>query len=106
MILLMFGIAVAFAIICLFIGYSQGSFPFAYLGMFAFLLIGLFLFSEGLSIETGTQELPVGSHNFVTTYDIHTTVNDPMLSMIANTFFYIPLAGILLSTFFALRGWH
>jgi len=104
MILLMFGIAIAFASICLFLGYTQGSFPFVYLGMFSFLLIGLFLFSEGISIQTGTQEVPIGSHNFIVTYDVHTTVNDPVINLLANTFFYIPIAGVLLSTFFALRG--
>jgi len=105
MIFLMFVLAVIFGAICLFIGYSQGSFPMAYLGMFAFLMLGLFMFSEGIDIDNGIQESPVGSHNFITVYETHTTESDPIINIIANTFFYIPMAGVLLSTFFALRGW-
>jgi hypothetical protein len=52
----------------------------------------------------GMQENPIGSHNFITVYDVRTVDVDPVVSIIGNTFFYIPLAGILLTTFFALRG--
>jgi len=106
MIFLIFILAVIFGAICLFIGYSQASFPMAYLGMFVFLVIGLFMFSEGIDIDNGIQEIPIGSHTFVTVYETHTTTNDPIINILANTFFYIPIAGVLLSTFFALRGWH
>jgi len=106
MIFLIFLIAVIFGGICLFIGYTQASFPMAYLGMFAFLMLGLFIFSEGIDIDNGIEEIPLGSHSFITVYETHTTVNDPIVNILANTFFYIPLAGVLLSTFFALRGWR
>ena len=103
MILLMFGLAVLFGAIFLYLGYGGNSFGFAYLGMFVFFVLGMFLFAEGLSIESGMQELPINSHNFVTTYDIHTTLNDQIVNILANTFFYIPIAGFLLTTFIALR---
>lgn len=106
MILEIFLIGVIFGAICLYIGYSQQSFPMAYLGMFIFLILGLFLMQDGLSIKTGTAEVPVGSHNFIDTYTIHTTANDQILNVIASTFFYIPIAGVLLSTLFTLRGWR
>ena len=99
----MFALAVLFGALFLYLGYAGNSFGFAYLGMFAFLVLGLFIFSEGLSIEIGMQEIPIGSHNFVTTYDIHTTANDPVINILANTFFYIPIAGLFLTTFIALR---
>jgi hypothetical protein len=104
MILIMFLIAVLFAAGCLLLGYTQGSFGLAYLGMFALLLIGLFLFSNGLQIESGMAETPVGSGTFLTLYENHTTVNDPVVSLLANTLFYIPIGGLLLTTFIALRG--
>lgn len=104
MILLMFILAVIFGAICLYIGYSQASFPMAYLGMFVFLVIGLMILSEGIEIESGTQEIPLGSHNFVTTYETYTTANDSIVGILGNAFFYIPFVGVLLSTFFALRG--
>ena len=106
MIFLMFLLAIIFGGICLFLGYTQASFPMAYLGMFAFLMLGLFMLSDGIDIDNGIQEVPVGSHNFITVYDTHTTANDPVVSIIANTFFYIPIAGVLLSTLFTLRGWN
>lgn len=106
MILEIFVIGVLFAAILLFLGSSQQSFPMVYLSMFVFLLLGLFLMSEGLSIQTGTAEVPLGSHNFTMTYDVLTTANEPIVSVLANVFFYIPLAGLLLSTFFALRGFN
>jgi predicted esterase len=104
MILEIFAIGMIFTILCLILGYSQGSFGLAYLGMFSMLLMGLFLMNNGLSLESGIQELPVGSHNFITTYTVHTTVNDPMINLLANTLFYLPFAGILLTTYLALRG--
>ena len=104
MIFLVFLMAIIFGAICLFLGYSQASFPMAYLGMFVFLMIGLFVMSEGIDIDNGIQESPVGSHTFITVYETHTTAIDPMVSIIANAFFYIPFAGVLLSTLFALRG--
>ena len=103
MILLMFLIAVIFAAILLYIGYSQYSFGFAYLGMFTLLVLGLFIYSDGISIESGMQESPAGSHNFITVYDVHTTVNDPIVNLLAATFFYIPIAGILLTTLIVIR---
>ena len=104
MILIIFLIAVLFAAGCLFLGYSQGSFGLAYLGMFAILLIGLFLFSNGLQIESGVAETPVGSGAYMTLYEDHTTINDPIINLLANTMLFIPIAGILLTTFVALRG--
>jgi hypothetical protein len=105
MIFTIFLIAVLFGVVCLFLGYTQYSFPFAYLGMFVFLVLGIFLFSEGIDFDNGMQEVPFGSHNFVTVYENHTTESDFVVSILANVFFYIPLAGVLLTTFFALRGW-
>ena len=103
MILLMFGIAVLFGAIFLYLGYSGNSFGMAYLGMFTFLVLGMFLYTEGLSIENGMMESPIGSHNFVTTYSVHTTTSDNIVNLLAATFFYIPIAGLLLTTFLALR---
>jgi len=103
MILIMFGIGMAFMLLMLLIGYSQGSFGFAYLGFFAMLLMGMFLFSSGLDIGTGAMEFPAGSHIFITVYENHTTVNDPIINLLANTMFYLPFAGILLTTYLALR---
>ena len=104
MIFLMFLIGLVFMGICLFLGASQRSFAFVYLGFFIMLVMGLFVFSEGIDVENGIQESPVGSHNFVTVYETHTTQNDFVINLIANTFFYLPLAGILLSTLVAIRG--
>jgi len=106
MILLMFGIGVVFMLLLLILGFGQGNFGLAYLGMFTMLLLGLFLFSSGLQLESGIQEFPLDSHTFITTYEDHTTVNDPIVNLLANTFFYLPLAGIFLTTFITLRGWR
>ena len=103
MILTIFFIAIVFMLLTLIIGYATGSFSLAYLGMFTMLLLGLFLFSDGLQIENGMQEIPVGSHTFVATYENYTTVNDSIVNILANTMFFLPFAGILLTTFIALR---
>jgi len=103
MILLMFILWVLFASIFLYLGYSGNSFGMAYLGMFALLILGLFLYSEGIDIDAGMMESPIGSHNFITTYETHTTANDTMVRLLAATFFYIPIAGIFLTTFITLR---
>jgi len=77
--------------------------------MFVFLILGLFLFSEGLIIEQGASliESPAGSGNFLTNPILitHTTGNNFVVNILANVFFYIPFVGVLLSVFFALRGW-
>jgi len=99
----MFGIGVLFAAVLLFLGATQYSFPLLYLGWFVILLLGMFTLSEGIALEDGTVESPLGSHNFVTTYDIRTTTNDPIVNIIGNTFFYLPFGCILLTTFVALR---
>ena len=104
MLLIFFGMGVLFFIILLFLGYSQASFPMLFLSMFVLLLLGLFLYSEGLEVPTGTAEFPVGSRNFITTYTVHTTDTNFIVNVLAATFFYIPLAGLLLSTLMALRG--
>ena len=67
---------------------------------------GLFVMSEGISIENGTQEVPLGSHNFITVYEIHTMANDPIINIIGNVFFYLSLVGVLLTTLITLRGWN
>jgi len=103
MILILFVLVLIFGIICLFLGYTQYSFPMAYLGMFVFLVLGLMLFQEGLAIPTGTAEVPMGSHQFVDIYTTYTTVDNTIISLLANSFFFIPLAGVMLSTLFALR---
>jgi len=103
MIFELFLLGVAFAIICLFIGMSQQSFPFAYLGMFIFLIIGLFLMQEGLDMATGSTTVGM---TVSTVYTTHTVQNDQIVNVIASTFFYIPLAGVLLSTLMTLRGWR
>ena len=103
MILLIFIIGLLFTGICLFIGFGSGNFGLAYLGMFAMLLLGLFIMSDGIQMENGMAETPLGSHNFVTVYEDHTTANDTIIALIANTFFYLPFAGILLTTYIALR---
>jgi len=104
MILTMFAIGVILGCILLFLGYTQYSFPMAYFGMFVFLILGLFLFSEGLGIDDAIQKNIDGS--YTTTYQVHTIVNDPIVNILANMFFYIPIAGVFLSVFFALRGWQ
>jgi len=106
MIFELFLIGVVFGAICLFLGYSQQSFPFAYLGMFIFLVLGLFLMQEGLAMQSGTVETPFGSHNFINVYTTYTTTNNSIVGVIAATFFYIPFAGIVLSTLLTLRGWR
>jgi predicted esterase len=103
MILEMFVIGMIFTLFFLLLGFSQGNFGFAYLGMFAMLLMGLFLLSGGLQLGTGAMESPAGSHIFITVYESHTTVNDPIINLLANTLFYLPFAGILLTTYLALR---
>jgi len=106
MILIIFIIGLIFAGICLFLGYGTGNFGLAYLGMFSVLMLGLFVGSAGIQIENGIQETPVGSHNFITVYEDHTTANDPIVNLISTTFIFIPIAGILLTTFITLRGWR
>ena len=101
MILLMAGIGALAMFICLYLGFAHGSFGFAYLGLFIMLIMGLFLMSEGLSIDDAIQKNSDGS--YTTTYQIHTTANDPIVNLLANTFFYLPLGMILLTTFVALK---
>lgn len=110
MLLIFFIMAIILGAIFLFLGYTQTSFPMAYLGMFVFLVLGLFIMSEGLDIEQGSSlvEIPAGSGNFMTTtqYETHTMQNDPIVNIIGNTFFYIPFVGVLLSVFLTLRDWY
>jgi len=106
MIIEFFLIGIIFGAMCFLIGATQQSFPFVYLSMFIFLIMGLFLMSEGLAMATGMAETPVGSGNFITTYTTYTTATSPVINVIATTFFYIPLAGVLLSTLMTLRGWR
>ena len=107
MILTFFAIGVILGAIFLFLGYTQYSFPMMYLGMFIFLLLGLFLMSDGLDIETGSHLVPDGSGGQIVSavYTTYTTANNFVVNIVANTFFYIPFVGVLLSTLFALRGW-
>ena len=108
MILILFIICVLIGAIFLYLGYSQYSFPMMYLGMFVFLVLGMFIFSEGIDIETGTHLVPQpdGSDIASVVYTTYTTSNSFVINIIANVFFYIPFVGILLSVFFALRGWQ
>jgi len=106
MIFLIFIVGLLFIGICLFLGYGSGSFGLAYLGMFAMLLMGMMVMYEGIDIDDGIQESPVGSQIFITVWETHTIENDIMVSLIANTFFFIPIAGILLTTFITIRGWR
>jgi len=103
MLLEIFAIGVIFGAICLFIGYSQSSFSFAYLGMFIFLITGMFLTQEGLQIATGATAI---GNSVVTDYTVLTTQSSPIVNVVATTFFYIPLAGVLLTTLLTLRGWR
>jgi hypothetical protein len=98
----MLGIGVAFMLIMLFMGMNQGSFPLLYLGFFCMLMLGLFIMSDGIQIDNGVVESPVGSHNFITAYEVHTTANDPIVNILANTMFYLPFGCILLTTLFAI----
>jgi hypothetical protein len=108
MILTLFILIVIFGIILLYLGYTQYSFPMVYLAFFVFLVIGLFLFSEGIDFETGTHIIPQpdGSNIASAVYTTYTTENSFVVNIIANVFFYIPFVGVLLSVFFALRGWQ
>jgi len=103
MILIIFIIAIIFSSVLLIMG-LRGSFGLAYLSMFSFLLLGLFLMNSGLDIESGIREDPIGSHNFVTVYETYTAANEPVINVISNTFIFLPFIGLLLSTFIALRG--
>jgi len=104
MIMTLFVIAIVFMLICFFIGFGYGNFGFAYLGFFTMLINGIFLFQSGLQLVSGTMESPIGSHIFVTTYNVLTTTNEPIIALLAWTFFLIPLAGIMLTTYLAFRG--
>ena len=108
MILTIFAIGVIFGSILLFLGARQESFPMVYLSMFMFLIIGLFLMSDGLTLLSGQTVTSdgVGGFAIVDVLTTHTTANDPMISILANVFFYIPLVGLLMSTFFALKGFN
>jgi len=108
MILTLFAICVIIGVIFLFLGYTQYSFPMMYLGMFVFLVLGLFVFSEGIDIESGTHLIPDGAGGNIanTLFTTYTTENSFVVNIIANTFFYIPFVGVLLSVFLALRGWQ
>ena len=103
MILEIFVIGVAFGVICLYLGYTQYSFPMAYLGMFIFMIMGMMLLSGGLQIQDALKETAPGT--FTQTYVTHMPATDPVVNVVANTFFYIPIVGVFLSIFFALRGW-
>lgn len=103
MLLIIFLIAIVFAAICLLLGVSNNSFPLVYLAFFVILIMGLLLFSGGLQLQSGIAETPPGSGTFLTLYESHTAANDPVISLLANTFLYIPVAGILLTTFIAIR---
>ena len=109
MLLIFFVIAIILGAIFLFLGYTQYSFSMMYLGMFIFLVLGLFLMSEGLQIDNGATliENPSGSGNYTTTTLLvtHTTQNNFVVNILGNVFFYIPFVGVLLSVFFALRSW-
>ena len=107
MLLIFFIIGVVLAAILLILGVKHYSFPMVYLSMFIFLLIGLFLLGEGIELETGTRMIPQpdGSTLVEPIYTAFTTNNNFIILIIANTFFYIPFAGILLSIFFALKHW-
>jgi len=63
----------------------------------------MFTLNEGIAIDNGMQEIPLHSHNFVTVWEVYTAADDPVVSVIANTFFYLPFAAILLTTLMALR---
>lgn len=104
MILTIFAIGVIFMAILLFLGVTQYSFPFLYLGFFIMLLLGLFITSEGIDFENGMMESPFGSRHFVTVYETHTMTNDPVVNIIGNVFFYFPLAAIVLTTLVAIRS--
>lgn len=87
--------------ICLYLGFVNGSFGMAYLGLFIMLILGLFMLSDGIAIEDGIQKNL--DNTYTTVYEIHTTANDPIVNLLANTFFYLPIGMILLTTFIALR---
>ena len=106
MLLIFFVLAILFGLFLFYIGYTQVSFPYVYLAFFCLLLVGLFLYSEGIDITTGTAEVPLGSHNFIDVNTTYTVANNFVVNILAATFFYIPIAGILLSTLITLRGWH
>ena len=102
MILEIFGMGVLFGAILLFLGGKQESFPMVYLSMFVFLVLGLFLMSEGLDIATGAT---IVGHTSSTIYTAYTVANNSIIAIFAWTFFLIPLAGLLLSTLFAVKNW-
>ena len=105
MILTLFIIIMLFGLILFYVGLTQESFPAAYLSMFVFMIIGLFLLSEGLSIETGSLINTTATLTTVdATYTTYTAANNIFVSLLGNFFFYGAFGLTLLTTVFALRG--
>lgn len=105
MILILFIIMVIFGLILFAVGISQESFPMAYLSMFVFILLGLFLLSDGLDITTG-QNIS-GTTAPITVTDIYTTytaANNVFIALLGYFFFYGALGATLLTTYFAFSG--
>ena len=88
-------------VVCLVLGFGTGNFGICFLGIFAMLLMGMYITAEGVDLEAGIMEDPVGSHNFVTTYDTHTVENDQVINLLGMTLIYLPVVLFLLSTYLA-----
>lgn len=105
MILIMFLIVVIFGSIFFYVGITQESFPASYLAMFVFLILGLFLLSEGLSIPNGT--VTTGTLPNITqtdTYLVLTASNNAFVALFGYFFFYGAFGATLLTTYFAING--
>lgn len=99
-----FIIGVVFACILLAIGFSQNSFPMAYMAMFAFLVLGLFMFNSGIEIQTGNTVVEDGSTTTIS--DVYTTympADEIILSLIGNFFIYGSVIGLVMATFLSFK---
>lgn len=93
-------IAFFFGAICLWLGVSQNSFPFAYLGMFVFIVIGLAMLNYGVDWKPTITTIANGVTS--TTYTSYTVTNNWIIALLAYSFFYVPAGSILFTTFIAL----
>lgn len=89
----------------LLLGAYKQSFAFVYLAMFLFIVLGLGLFQYGLELPTGESIISSGDDYTTTTiFTSYTPVNDWIINAMANIFFYGGVIGVLMATFFGLRG--
>ncbi len=94
---------VLFTLLFLFLGFTQHSFAFTYLGMALFLFVGIMLLSEGVEIATGAELDPNNANRVNSVFTTFTQANNWIVSALGNIFFYGGLGLIVGTTFFALK---